>query len=46
MEFLFGQIPGFPFPGVTDRHGPWLQPSPEVLKSLAYSNFYSPRPVN
>ena len=29
---------------ISSFHGPWLQLPPEVLESLAYSNFYSPRP--
>jgi hypothetical protein len=29
---------------ISSYHGPWLQLPPEVLESLAYSNFYSPRP--
>ena len=29
---------------ISSYHGPWLQLPPEVLQSLAYSNYYSPRP--
>jgi hypothetical protein len=29
---------------ISSYHGPWLQLPPEVLESLAYSNYYSPRP--
>ncbi|MCJ1439377.1 hypothetical protein MMC27_008769 [Xylographa pallens] len=29
---------------ISSFHGPWLQLPPEVLESLAYSNYVSPRP--
>lgn len=29
---------------ISSFHGPWLQLPPEVLESLAYSNYLSPRP--
>ncbi|ETN36313.1 uncharacterized protein HMPREF1541_08590 [Cyphellophora europaea CBS 101466] len=29
---------------ISSYHGPWLNLPPEVLESLAYSNYYSPRP--
>lgn len=29
---------------ISSFHGPWLQLPPEVLESLAYSNYDSPRP--
>lgn len=29
---------------ISSYHGPWLQLPPEVLESLAYSNYASPRP--
>lgn len=29
---------------ISSYHGPWLNLPPEVLESLAFSNFYSPRP--
>ncbi len=29
---------------ISSYHGPWLQLPPEVLESLAYSNYFSPRP--
>ena len=29
---------------ISSYHGPWLQLPPEVLESLAYSNYSSPRP--
>ncbi|KAL9625799.1 MAG: hypothetical protein Q9160_000119 [Pyrenula sp. 1 TL-2023] len=29
---------------ISSFHGPWLQLPPEVLESLAYSNYFSPRP--
>ncbi|KAK4949720.1 hypothetical protein LTR10_011562 [Elasticomyces elasticus] len=29
---------------ISSYHGPWLNLPPEVLESLAFSNYYSPRP--
>lgn len=29
---------------ISSFHGPWLQLPPEVLESLAYSNYHAPRP--
>ncbi|KAI1630155.1 hypothetical protein EDD37DRAFT_618739 [Exophiala viscosa] len=29
---------------ISSYHGPWLSLPPEVLESLAFSNYYSPRP--